>query len=333
MNRKKVLLVYRHHAPFIENDYKILKKHFDVSLHKTTFSPKNILKLFLSIKNNYLTISWFANWSAFISLIFSKLWKKKFVVIAGGLDATWILKDNKIKNLEVNGLFEIFQRLISKIIFNYADLVLPVSNFTKRGVMLISKPKKIKTVYNGVPYIKKRKITKKKIVITVGAINEFNTKKKGFITFAKVSRLFPNISFLIIGRYNEKSLSFRILNSIGKNNLKFTGYLDKNLLYKIMNKAKIYCQLSYSESFGYALAEAMLHGCIPIVTKRTALTEVVGDAGIYVNYGDVAGTAKAIKKVLNMSNKLGYKARERILKHFSLKEREKKLVNILKTVI
>jgi glycosyltransferase involved in cell wall biosynthesis len=329
----KILLVYRHPATFIENDCKILKKYFAVYTHRTKFSIKNLLKLFLLINKVDLVFAWFANWSAVISLLFSKLMKKKFIVVGGGLDSTWILKKNKIKNLEIRGLFEKIQKIISKFVFNHADFVIPVSKFAMKGILLISKPKRIKVVYNGIPIRRITKCKKQNIVLTVGSITNLNIKKKGLLTFAKVTTLLPEIKFFIIGSYNEKSLLYRILRSIGGKNLYFTGYLDKNELFKFMSKAKVYCQLSYSESFGYALAEAMLHQCIPIVTKRAALPEVVGNTGFYVKYGDYKRTARTIKKVLNLPKNLGKKARKRIVEKFNIERRGKELVNIIKCLM
>jgi glycosyltransferase involved in cell wall biosynthesis len=327
----KILLVYRHPATFIENDYKILKKYFTVYMHRTKFSIKNLLKLFLLINKVDLVFAWFANWSAAVSLLFSKLMKKKFIVVGGGLDSTWILKKNKIKNLEIRGLFEKIQKIISKFVFNHVDFVIPVSKSMK-GILLISKPKRIKVVYNGIPIRKITKCKKQNIVLTVGSITSLNIKKKGLLTFAKVTTLLPEIKFFIIGSYNERSLFYRILRSIGGKNLYFTGYLDKNELFKFMSKAKVYCQLSYSESFGYALAEAMLHQCIPIVTKRAALPEVVGNIGFYVKYGDYKGIAKIIKKALNLPGNFGEKARKGVVKKFDIKKRGEELVSIIKNL-
>ena len=328
----KILLVYRHPATFIENDYRILKKHFTIYKYQTKFSIKNFLNLLMFINKVDLVFAWFANWSAALSLLFSKLLGKKFIVVGGGLDSTWILKKNNIKNLEIRGLFEKFQKIISKFVFNHADFVIPVSKFAMKGILLISKPKKIKVVYNGVPIKKITKCEKQNIVLTVASITDFNIRMKGLLTFAKVSTLLPEIKFFIIGSYNERSLSYRILRSIGSKNLRFTGYLNKNKLFKFMSDAKVYCQLSYCESFGYALAEAMLHQCIPVVTKRAALPEVVGNTGFYVKYGDYKETAKIIKKALDLPNNFGEKAKKRIVKKFNIKKREKELVSIIKSL-
>ena len=65
-------------------------------------------------------------------------------------------------------------------------------------------------------------------------------------------------------------------------------------------------------------------GCVPVVTRKYSLPEVVGDTGFYVPYNDPKATAEAIRKALK-SNK-GAKARERVKKYFSLEAREKGLI-------
>ena len=89
----------------------------------------------------------------------------------------------------------------------------------------------------------------------------------------------------------------------------------------------MYCQLSYRESFGVALLEAMALGCIPVVTKNGALPEVVGDVGFYVEYGDVNKTADAISKALKSNN--SEDVIDRVNNKFLLQYREEKLLNLL----
>ena len=92
--------------------------------------------------------------------------------------------------------------------------------------------------------------------------------------------------------------------------------------------AKVYCQLSYTESFGVSLLEAMSCGCVPVVTDRDALPEVVGDTGVIVPYEDVVGTVEAIKKALAMS---GEPARDRA-RTFTVELRMKDMNKMLKRI-
>ena len=102
---------------------------------------------------------------------------------------------------------------------------------------------------------------------------------------------------------------------------------------EMLQPAKVFCQLSYRESFGVGVVEAMLCECIPVVTDRGALPEVVGDAGFYASYGNVEETVEAIKKALDAPEEMGEKARERVMTLFSQEMREKRLVEIIERVI
>jgi len=96
-------------------------------------------------------------------------------------------------------------------------------------------------------------------------------------------------------------------------------------LINLLKSTRVYCQLSYTESFGMTLLEAMSCGCIPVVTDRDALPEVVGDCGYVVPYGDVDATRKAILKAFK--NRDVVKSINRV-KMFS-KENAKLLINSL----
>ena len=145
--------------------------------------------------------------------------------------------------------------------------------------------------------------------------------KKRLDTFVKTSVYLPDVRFVLIGRYNG---SIKHLKKIAGSNVMFTGYVSDDSLLHYCRRAKVYCQLSTHEGFGVALAEAMSCCCVPVVTRRYALPEVVGDTGFYVPYDDPKVTAEVIKKALRSDK--GRKARERIKKHFSLEARKKKLI-------
>ncbi len=71
-----------------------------------------------------------------------------------------------------------------------------------------------------------------------------------------------------------------------------------------------------------ALAEAMACGCVPVVTKKGALPEVVGNCGFYAEEGDLDSTVAGIRKALKAPYGAGLAARERIVREFPLERRE-----------
>jgi len=97
-------------------------------------------------------------------------------------------------------------------------------------------------------------------------------------------------------------------------------------LIKMYCSTKVYIQISIHESFGISVAEAMICECIPVVSRRSALPEVVGDCGFYVDQLNPESVSTKIKEALSHSNKLGKKARDRVRNHLPLEKRKRELL-------
>jgi glycosyltransferase involved in cell wall biosynthesis len=94
-------------------------------------------------------------------------------------------------------------------------------------------------------------------------------------------------------------------------------------------RAKVYCQLSFTEQFGMSLLEAMACGCVPVVSDRDGLPELVGKAGVVVPYGNAAETLKGIRVAMHMD---GAVARARAEK-FSVEQKKMHMQNIIRIVM
>ncbi len=313
----RILFVYQYMSSFINRDLEILKRYFDVKEFRiSNLRPLNILKLLLNTACVDLVYTWFADVYAFFSVLFSMLLRKKSLVVVGGYDVAYI------PEISYGLLLSRLKRVIVKFVLRHASIVLPVSKSTAMEMLRVTRPKKFKIVYNGVDTDKfKPSGEKEDLVITVAIINELTIKKKGLDTFVKTASFLPETKFVLIGKYDD---SIQHLKKIAGPNVIFTGFLQEEALLDYYRRAKVYCQLSAHESFGVALAEAMACACVPVVTDRYALPEVVGDTGFYVPYNDPKATAEAIRKALK-SNK-GRSARKRVQKQFSMKVRGAKLV-------
>lgn len=158
-------------------------------------------------------------------------------------------------------------------------------------------------------------------MITVGGVSRSNLRRKGLETFVKSASLVPEARFVVIGKYQDDSIDS--LKSIASPNVSFTGFVDDSDLLQWYQKAKVYVQVSAYESFGMSLAEAMLCQCVPVVSERGALPEVVGETGYYASFEDEKATAEAIKSALNSDR--GLLARRRIQTLFPQSRREEAL--------
>jgi glycosyltransferase involved in cell wall biosynthesis len=83
----------------------------------------------------------------------------------------------------------------------------------------------------------------------------------------------------------------------------------------------VYVQASQHEGFGVSVAEAMLAGAIPVVTRAGALPEVVGDAGVVVDDATPAALAAGIRTALDAGPERRAAARERVLAKFPVEAR------------
>jgi glycosyltransferase involved in cell wall biosynthesis len=88
---------------------------------------------------------------------------------------------------------------------------------------------------------------------------------------------------------------------------------------RVLSAADFFVLSSHREGLSYSLLEAMSMGLPPVVSDAPGNPEAVGDAGIVVPRGDVAGFAQAFRRLLRdlpQRLALGERARERVARHF-----------------
>ena len=81
------------------------------------------------------------------------------------------------------------------------------------------------------------------------------------------------------------------------NRVEFPGYLDHNQLDPIFERSLCLVFPSRLEGFGNPPLEAMGRGCAVVTSNATAIPEVVGDAGLLIEPGDVDGFARAVLRL------------------------------------
>ncbi len=204
-----------------------------------------------------------------------------------------------------------------------SDIVLTVSSHTKNKIMELHKldENKIKIFHNTLdPFFqfvedfdKPSEILNRynlnienKIILSVNRMSA-NEAYKGYDKIIeimpKLSKIYPNIVYLIVGKY-DKIEKQRLDNIIKQNNINnniiFTGFIPENELEKHYLLADLFVMPSINEGFGIVFIEAMACG-IPVIAgnvdgSKDALCN--GKLGTLVNPHNKDEIFNAIKSII-----------------------------------
>jgi glycosyltransferase involved in cell wall biosynthesis len=319
----KILFITQGYWSYVEKDLQILQERYEVRtvLFQGLLGPLKIMK---SVAGCDVVFCWFGKLNAFFAAIFCKILRKKLVLIAGDDDVTSAVVNGRPYGLCAHP----FKKYFAYFIFSMADLILPISEYSYEETIVNAKadPQKVKAIPHGFDFefFKKRESVKKRpVVATIANINKENYHRKGLRLFVEAARGLPEVEFIIIGPILDVEVARRLLNGAPVN-LKLVGpYFGQDLI-DLLSSVSVYVQASEWESFCCAVAEAMLCECVPVVARKAALPEVVGDAGVYLEDLTVEGLVRGIKSGLKKVGS-GKSARERIVQRYSLEKRKRDL--------
>ncbi|QDU87390.1 GDP-mannose-dependent alpha-(1-6)-phosphatidylinositol monomannoside mannosyltransferase [Pirellulimonas nuda] len=152
--------------------------------------------------------------------------------------------------------------------------------------------------------------------------------------FALLRRDLPNAQLLLAGEPvdGQAALERRCAELGLGESVQFLGKISREEKISYMQRCGAYFQCSRHEGFGLALAEAMACGAPVVVNHNTAIPEVVGDCGYYVDDESPASIAKSLKRALTQpaeAQALGARAAARIDSEFRFDRRRTFLAAVL----
>jgi glycosyltransferase involved in cell wall biosynthesis len=170
-----------------------------------------------------------------------------------------------------------------------------------------------------------------RLALNVGAVDAGTLVQKGQLPFVEAARLLPDVRFVLAGRWLDDAVE-RLRAAAGPN-VELTGWLSDEQLADLYSRASVYVQPSRHEGFGLAVAEAMLAGCVPVVTDVTAMPEVVGDAGVLISSQSPEAVAAGIEEAMSRGPQGARRARERILTQFPLQIRRDGILTVVEDTL
>lgn len=271
-------------SPFIRQNMELLNvdhdlTEFDLSKHAVSFSQipaylvKTVCEMFRVRSCDALWI-WFADYPAIPFVIMANLFKKPVYVNVGG----WEVCNDP--DMGYGNQVHVLRGAITRWILRNATCICMSEAYKKRIRELVPEAT---------------------VAVIPGFVNTSVFKpqpvKRGVVTAYCDYPLAYHIKGITIFKRATSGMEATVLKNV-----------SHTTLIEALERTKVYCQLSRTESFGMAVLEAMACGCVPVVSDRDALPELVGNAGVVVPYGDADAARSGIEKAMQMS---GHPAIER----------------------
>lgn len=325
----KVLFVYNNQVRFVRQDLDGLRRRFPVVEKQLAARRLEPMSVWRAVSNNDVVFSWFASWHSFLPMLYARLLGKPSILVIGGYDIA------KIPEIGYGHQCGGLKKWVSRATMRMARFLITNSHFSQAEANLNagSFNGDLYVVYHGIPDLFEGFSSKPRecMALTVGSVNMSTLSRKGIEPFVRAAALLPHVHFVVAGQCNDNSIEH--LRSLATGNVEFTGWIDDQTLREYYLRCSVYVQVSRHEGFSMSTAEAMLAGCIPVVTAAGALPEVVGDCGVYCPSQDPASVARAIQQALESREEARYKARERVLTNFQPQVRADSIARIVAAAV
>lgn len=317
----RILFVCPSDASFIRVDRELLAERFEVDVWLQPGRFTNLLRLAPRLLRADAVVGWWASWHTFWPITLAWLARKPSLLIVGGFDTANMPEIGY--GFQQGGM----RRALSRWVMRRASTLVTNSEYSQREIEanIGLPPERVQVVHHGLPdpYGEMPAGERERLALSVGFVTRDNLAIKGQRAFVAAAAHAPDVHFVLAGPWRDDAVDE--LRSLAAPNVELTGWLEQPELDALYRRAGVYVQPSRHEGFGIAVAEAMLAGCIPVVTAAGALPEVVGDAGVQVGTDDPAEVAAGVERALALGDDARARARERILREFPLEVRRQGL--------
>jgi glycosyltransferase involved in cell wall biosynthesis len=326
----RILFVTSRRASFITVDRELLAQRYEI---RDLYQPGrggNPLRVLRAMRDCDAVVGWWASWHTFWPITLAWLLRRPSVLIVGGFDTA---NEPEISYGYQQGGG---RARLSRWIMRRADLLATNSAYSREEIERNTGiPRdRVTVMHHGVPdpFGALPEKPPDPLALTVGNVDRPNLERKGLRAFAEAAAALPEVKFVVAGRFVDDA--GERLRAQAPPNLRLAGWMEDDQLLGLYRRAAVYVQASRHEGFGVSVAEAMLAGCVPVVTRAGALPEVVGDLGVQIDVPAApSAVAAAIREALDRDPAERAAARERVLHEFSLDARAAALHDLVKRAL
>lgn len=344
----RLVVLYTHPKPssFVRKDLAILNSDFEVLAFQ--FVPRYKLMLpwvfvrqcvyiLVNARRIDIFITQFAGYASFLPVFFAKLFGTPSLIVTGGTDCV------SFPNIKYGNFAKPVLGWFTAQSLRHATALSSVHEslqFQTYGYDADSPRTQGYTTWSGADSTKDRIIyngyeskvfkildsveRKPQSFVTVLANpqSRFARNLKGLDVFIELAILKPHAQFTVVGGPQGFELEG------APKNVSFKPFASPDELCLEMNAHQFYVQLSLSEGFPNALCEAMLCGCVPIVSHVAAMPFIVEDLGVIVAKRGAEHVMEALVDFGPLPRP--ELVRERIIQSFPLEKRTAELRQLVK---
>lgn len=182
-----------------------------------------------------------------------------------------------------------------------ADLVITISENSKKDFLKFAPDKKIEVIYPGVSALYKMKTDKAKsgYILSVGTI-EPRKNIKGLIKAYLDSGIKEKL--VLVGNWGWQNSDLKELIEKNKDKIILKGFVKDEDLPDLYQGSLYLVYPSFYEGFGIPILEAMSLGVPVIASDNSSIPEVGGDAILYIDPSDNSSISEALIKMSNSEN-------------------------------
>ncbi len=326
----RILFVTSRRASFITVDRELLAQRYEVVDRYQPGRGGSPLRVLRAMRGCDAVVGWWASWHTFWPITLAWLLRRPSVLIVGGFDTA--NEPDIGYGYQQGGA----RARLSRWIMRRAGVLATNSAYSRAEVERHTgiPPDRVTVMHHGVPdpFGDLPDKPGEPLALTVGNVDRPNLERKGLRAFAEAAAELPEVEFVVAGRFVDDA--GEQLRAQAPANLRLTDWVEEDELLDLYRRAAVYVQASRHEGFGVSVAEAMLAGCVPVVTRAGALPEVVGDTGVQIDVPAEPGAiAAAIRDALARGAGAGTAARERVLREFPLDARAAALHDLVERAL
>lgn len=346
MKKSKLIFVFPNTSSFVRRDVGIMQEQYNVITF--SFNPsKKILLPFVFVKQFLfllyhlpaarIVVCQIAAYHSFLPVLLAKLFRKPSVIFLAGTDCARfpsVQYGNFCKPV-LAWFTAVSVRCATHLAPKHGSLIrapyhYDFSGAPEQGVACFVKD--LQTPYTVIPngfdetVFYPLPVTRKPqsfITVAVGIGTSNINTLKGVDMIVEVAQLLPACTFTLVGVEGRRGLSNL------PPNITCLPPQDTGQLQHLYSGHQYYLQLSLSEGFPNAVCEAMLCGCIPIVSDVNALPDIAAGCGFVLRQRNINQLQQLLVEVANEEiEKLSNASIDRILRQYSLIQRKERLTNL-----